>query len=106
MKLFIYLSLIIASVASVSAQSVIRGQVLDEKNSPVPGANIYFEGSFEGTTSDTLGRFDMHTSLEGKQVLIISFIGYQLYRKNSSFLRRYQRSMQYCWGMHRTWEKW
>jgi CarboxypepD_reg-like domain/TonB dependent receptor-like, beta-barrel len=81
MKYFIYLSLLMASAASLSAQSHIRGQVLDEQNLPVPGANIYFEGSFEGTTTDTLGRFDMHTGLEGKQVLLISFIGYHLYRQ-------------------------
>ena len=63
------------------AQSTISGIVVDEKSNPIPGANIYFEGSYDGTSSDPEGKFSFKTELNGNQKLIISFIGFAIFEK-------------------------
>lgn len=69
--LFFFLSL------SVSAQVLIEGKVLDENGEGLIGANIYLENTYDGTTSDALGKFSFETFEDGSQTLIISFIGYE-----------------------------
>lgn len=61
------------------SQTTISGRISCLKDEPVPGANIYFAGTFEGTTSDTAGHYKMITSLKGEQVLTVSFIGFETY---------------------------
>jgi hypothetical protein len=62
---------------NAGAQKTIIGSVLDRKGNPVPYANLYIEGSYEGCTTDTTGRFLLSSSLTGKQILAASFIGYE-----------------------------
>lgn len=64
-------------ILHLAAQVKISGVVLSEKNEPVTGANIFIQGSYDGTTSDNLGNFSFTTDLVGDQVLIASFIGYK-----------------------------
>lgn len=59
------------------AQVRISGQVLDQKNRPLPGASIGLRDSYDGATSDSLGRFRFTTSEKGKKVLEVSVIGYR-----------------------------
>ncbi len=66
-------------VLETGAQQVITGTVKDKKGNPVLGANVFFEGSYEGTISGPEGLFSLSTELSGYQVLIVSFIGYQRY---------------------------
>jgi hypothetical protein len=77
--LLLYLSLILATV-SVNAQ-IIKGRITDTNKGPVIAANVYIKGSYDGTMSDTTGRFSFKTSLAGQQTLVISFIGYQNYEE-------------------------
>ena len=38
----------------IFAQNTISGKVVDQKGKPVPGANIYIDGTYDGATrSDT-----------------------------------------------------
>jgi hypothetical protein len=60
----------------VLAQGIISGTISDKKGDGVAYANIYFEGSYDGTTSDSAGRFILETSLQGEQLLVVSSIGY------------------------------
>lgn len=60
-----------------AAQQEISGTILDRKGNPVEYANIYLEGSYDGTTSDSAGHFSLQTSLGGRQLLVASFIGYE-----------------------------
>ncbi|QGY42455.1 TonB-dependent receptor [Maribellus comscasis] len=61
----------------LSAQIEISGTIFSENNEPVTGANIFIQGSYNGTTSDSLGYFSFGTDLTGDQTLIASFIGYK-----------------------------
>jgi len=48
----------------------------DGKKTPLPGANIYWEGTETGTTSDNKGNYSIKT-VPGKTRLTASFIGYE-----------------------------
>lgn len=58
-------------------QIVVRGIVTDENRHPLPGANIYFEGSFNGSISDTAGRFELEEKESELNTLIVSYMGYE-----------------------------
>ena len=63
------------------AQQTISGTITDLKGRPVIGANIYFEGSYEGCSSDTTGHFSLTTQQSGNQLFTASFIGFERYSR-------------------------
>ncbi|MEC4005808.1 carboxypeptidase-like regulatory domain-containing protein [Flavobacterium sp. SUN052] len=63
--------------ATLSYSQVIKGKVVDTKNQPLPGANIYFDGTTIATIADENGQFILNYSSKINSVLAISFIGYQ-----------------------------
>lgn len=77
MKIFLVNIFLVLMLAGVHAQSVVKGRVTNKKGEPLTGANIYFNNTYEGCTSDTEGRFMIETGLNGTQQLIISFLGYE-----------------------------
>lgn len=58
------------------SQIVVSGIVLDQKRNPLPGANVYFEGSFNGTITDTAGKFVLEEQEPELNILVISYMGY------------------------------
>ncbi len=64
-----------------AAQINISGEVNDRKGNPVMYANIYLEGSYDGTISDSSGHFTLQTNLKGSQLLVVSFMGYEKYTR-------------------------
>ncbi len=68
-------------VSETKAQTVISGNIIDKKGNPVMGANIFIEGSYDGVISDQGGDFKLSPELTGRQFLIISFIGFEKFRK-------------------------
>ena len=82
MKYTILFLLFLAQLSTSFSQTTIRGNIRDTKGEPVPGANIYFKGTFEGTTSDTSGRFSLTTTLKSERILIISYMGYKQYSQS------------------------
>lgn len=65
-----------AKAVVIPAQIDIRGKVLDESNSPLPGASVLLKGTSTGTSTDIEGRFVL-TVPDRQGTLIISFIGYE-----------------------------
>ncbi len=57
--------LLILLTISAGAQQHITGSIIDRKGKPVSFANVYLEGSYDGTTSDTTGAFILTTTLTG-----------------------------------------
>ncbi|MEA3460493.1 MAG: carboxypeptidase-like regulatory domain-containing protein, partial [Bacteroidota bacterium] len=82
MKYRLLIFLFLGQISLVHSQATISGIVRDTEGLAVPGANIYFEGTFEGTTSDSSGIFNLSTGLNGENVLIISFMGFENYRQS------------------------
>nr|WP_315223199.1 TonB-dependent receptor [uncultured Flavobacterium sp.] len=65
----------------IFAQNTISGKVVDEKGKPVPGANIYIDGTYDGATSSETGDFSFETTATGNQFLVVSFLIYDTFRK-------------------------
>ncbi len=81
MKNFIFLCLIVASQHSL-AQVIIKGNLTDTKNKPLLGASITLKETYDGATTDSLGRFSFSTTEKGAFVLEASLSGYSTYTKN------------------------
>ncbi|NMM47289.1 TonB-dependent receptor [Marinigracilibium pacificum] len=63
---------------TLSGQSIkISGKVSDPSGEPLQGVNIYFQGTFKGTSSISNGSFELEADLPTPQVIIFSMIGYQ-----------------------------
>ena len=71
--------LVFICLSGLSAQVTIHGKVMDTKGSPIEGANVYLEGTYDGDTSDLEGKFSFTTSEDGVQVLIVSFLSYETF---------------------------
>ncbi|MBC3757728.1 TonB-dependent receptor [Hyunsoonleella sp. SJ7] len=73
---------ILISVLSLQlhAQGVINGTVTTTKGLPIKGANIYLEGTYDGSTSDENGTFSFSTSETGTQTLVVSYLSYETFR--------------------------
>lgn len=61
----------------MNSQVTISGKIVDSKNQPIFGANIYLDGTYDGATSNENGDFLFATEEEGLQTLIISFISFE-----------------------------
>ncbi len=66
--------LILFISTSIYAQNTISGKVVDAKGRAIVGANIFIEGTYDGTSSSETGDFSFETSAEGNQTLVVSFI--------------------------------
>lgn len=53
----------------------VKGRVCDENKQPIIGANVYWEGTQNGTTSDVDGNFELERKGDSKN-LVVSYIGY------------------------------
>ncbi len=76
MKALITVLLISASMACF-AQTQISGSVKDEKESPIPGANVLLQNTYDGTSTAHDGTFTFNTGEKGAKTLLITFTGYK-----------------------------
>ncbi|WP_347840895.1 TonB-dependent receptor [uncultured Draconibacterium sp.] len=60
-----------------NAQVKISGVVQSDSGSPLTGVNIFIQGTYNGTTSDSLGIFNFQVDASGEQTLIASCIGFE-----------------------------
>lgn len=67
---------LLISSAALWAQRAVTGTVTDETGTPIPGVNIYIEGTSTGTISDPNGGFTINVPEEGPSTIVFSFIGY------------------------------
>jgi outer membrane receptor for ferrienterochelin and colicin len=75
---------------SSTALTTINGKVTDMKGMPIPGANVYLQGTYDGSTTDENGSFSFTSSETGTQTLVVSYlsfetftmVGYVIYMKN------------------------
>ncbi|HNW51773.1 MAG TPA: TonB-dependent receptor, partial [Prolixibacteraceae bacterium] len=76
MKTPLFLILFLIAFSGL-AQTVVTGTVKDAQNEPLPGVNIYIEGTYDGGSSNENGEFHFTTSAKGLQKLKASFIGFK-----------------------------
>ncbi|WP_188049784.1 TonB-dependent receptor [Flavobacterium sp. GP15] len=76
MKILITACLILISTVFF-AQTIISGKVVDQKGKPIAGANIYIEGTYDGSSSSETGDFNFETTTTGNQILVVSFLVFE-----------------------------
>ncbi|MCE5179710.1 MAG: SusC/RagA family TonB-linked outer membrane protein [Porphyromonadaceae bacterium] len=74
-KLMMFLALFFMGIGIITAQTQVRGTVVDDAGEPVIGATIQVKGTSQGTVSDIDGNFTLSAPANG--TLVISFVGYQ-----------------------------
>lgn len=75
-KLWITVVLVLFSTLGFS-QTKISGKITDVKDIPIPGANVFVEGTYDGGSTNENGEFNFTTEAKGNQVLVISFLSYE-----------------------------
>ncbi|GAA4899898.1 TonB-dependent receptor [Flaviramulus aquimarinus] len=78
MKYLLAIIIVLISI-QINAQTTISGKVFNTKNTPIVGANIYLEGTYDGSTSDDNGAFSFTTTETGTQTLIVSYLSYETF---------------------------
>ncbi|MBD2768630.1 TonB-dependent receptor [Hymenobacter sp. BT664] len=82
MKTFL-LSLLLLAATAATAQTApvstrFSGTVRDAAGQPLPGVNVFLKTTFDGASTDSLGRFDFRTDHPaGSLTLVVSFVGYE-----------------------------
>ncbi|MFD1874960.1 TonB-dependent receptor [Hymenobacter bucti] len=56
----------------------LSGTVLDGAGRPLPGVNVFLKTTFDGATTDSLGRFTFGTTATGTLPLVCTLIGYEM----------------------------
>jgi hypothetical protein len=64
---------------SSTALTTINGKVTDMKGMPIPGANVYLQGTYDGSTTDENGSFSFTTSETGTQTLVVSYLSFETF---------------------------
>lgn len=63
------------------SQKTITGKVVNEKDMPLSGVNVYIEGTYDGNITDEKGEFVFTTEFTGKQILKVTLLGYETLTK-------------------------
>jgi outer membrane cobalamin receptor len=82
MKQVVFFIIAICQISLIS-QTTISGKVTDKKGIPIIGANVYLDGTYDGTSTNEKGEFSFPTLEKGTQTLTISFISYETYTRTA-----------------------
>ncbi|MFL5739334.1 MAG: TonB-dependent receptor [Flavisolibacter sp.] len=77
-KTFLFL-LFVALTQISRSQNILSGLVRDAKNHPVAGASLTIKDSYDGGTTDSLGKFSFRSTEKGDQMLVVTAIGFKPY---------------------------
>ncbi|WP_162127576.1 TonB-dependent receptor [Flavobacterium phycosphaerae] len=76
MKLYYTLTLLLLTTLGFS-QNTLSGTVVDEKNKPVVGANVFIDGTYDGASTDEKGNFSFTTDAKENQILVVSYLAFE-----------------------------
>lgn len=74
---FLLMLILLCYGSAAFSQTAIKGVVTGPKSKPLPGVSISIKDSYDGATTDSLGRYSFTTTETGDQVLQASAIGYR-----------------------------
>jgi vitamin B12 transporter len=69
-------ALLLVLAGYLPAQTPVSGIIRDTRGHPIRGASITLKGTYDGSTSDSLGNFRFQSGEKGNFTLIVSNIGY------------------------------
>jgi hypothetical protein len=76
-----YLLGLLLLATPLAAQTVISGNVYDERGEAIPGANVFLVDTYDGTTTNVAGEFQFTTTETGKHILNIKFVGFKEFQR-------------------------
>lgn len=76
MKRIVFLIPVLLLSTYLQSQTTISGTITDHKKQPVAGASVTIKDSYDGATTDSLGRFSFTTFEKGTQTLVVTNIGF------------------------------
>ena len=76
--IFLFVAFGLAPFLAVG-QTTVSGMVTQSNGSPIEGANVYLEGSYDGASSNALGVFTFETNLTGTQTLTVSSVSFETF---------------------------
>jgi len=71
--------IILIITCQLNAQTLISGKVTNNKGVAIIGANVYLEGTYDGSTTIDNGTFAFKTEETGSQTLIVSYLSYETF---------------------------
>jgi len=80
MKISIITFLVLFLPFLTFSQNTVSGTVTDNTGTPINGANVYLEGTYDGTSSNENGNFSFETSEMGTQTLTISYVSFEPFK--------------------------
>lgn len=61
------------------AQTEITGVVTEKNGTPVMGANVFLDGTYDGASTDGNGKFTFTTEETGPQTLLVTYVSFETY---------------------------
>ncbi|UFH35584.1 DUF5686 and carboxypeptidase regulatory-like domain-containing protein [Flavobacterium acetivorans] len=74
MKTYFY---ILISLATTAGFAQIKGTVTDEKGSPLPFVTIFEDDTYNGTTSNEQGKYELNLKTDGKSAVVFQYLGFK-----------------------------
>ncbi len=65
------------TTSGVYSQVKIWGTIKDNRGNGIPGVSIAIKDSYDGATSDSLGKYTFTTTDKGRQILVFSSVGFR-----------------------------
>jgi hypothetical protein len=69
--------LLLGTLSFCQGQQTVQGTVTDKKKQPLLGANVFIEGTYDGTVTDDKGQFSFTTDQQGAVMLQISYLTHE-----------------------------
>jgi outer membrane receptor protein involved in Fe transport len=87
MKKTLIIAMVLIVTINSKAQKNIKGNVFEQMEDstkvPIPGANVYWEGTTIGVATNTEGFYSIPEPEKYPATMIVSFVGYQMYKQIS-----------------------
>ncbi|QNJ98453.1 TonB-dependent receptor [Constantimarinum furrinae] len=61
------------------AQTIVSGVITQNNGSPIEGANVYLDGTYDGASTSPDGSFSFETTETGVQTLTVSFVSFETF---------------------------
>ncbi|SHJ62445.1 Outer membrane cobalamin receptor protein [Hymenobacter daecheongensis DSM 21074] len=76
LPLLVLLTLLARPLAAQTPATTLSGTVRDAAGHPLPGVNVFLKTTFDGTSTDSVGRFRFRTRATGTLPLVVTTLGY------------------------------
>ncbi|MCB0637986.1 MAG: TonB-dependent receptor, partial [Lewinella sp.] len=76
MKTRLTFTFFLALTALAAQTTILAGIVTERSGEPIIGANVFLQGTYDGTATDLDGHFILSTTERDSQILLVSYLGY------------------------------